>query len=630
MNLQTKLTAITLMLGGIFVLAGNSMVRASLGDQFPSISEGTLTSLSPGVIAAVGIALLALYALTTLLCIRPVHKLAQGIKAQLTDHQYRHIDVYTSDEAGQIAKAYNRIVDEVTELRVQVNGFDDDLRQAVISKTEELEAENSKVRGIIENTTDWIAAIDLDFRFIAFNRAYAHQFKRLYAKTLAVSMHLLDDALSHFPEERLKQRELWARALAGEEFTITQELGSEEMGQRIYEVSFHPIRDEHSKPMGASQLWRDVTERKKAENDLLRAKQRIEQEVENVRKFELAVAASTDSIAITDDTGKPMYVNAAWLQITGLAQTDALHTTIPSLLSSEANLKIISDLTSAIAAHAHFHSDDLSCTRGIEKTQFFAEITLYPIVKENMPTLFVAILHDITQRKRVERAQSEFVSLASHQLRTPLTAIRLVIGALQRGEAGQLTPDGSELVKRSMEYIVNMAETIHTMLNISRLEAGKLTIKPADILLLPFLQQIVSDYKLETERRKQTLSLECPDTLTIRSDTPLLKEVIGNLVNNAIKYTPEGGTIGVTARTDNQRIIMTVRDSGYGIPVSEQPKIFTKFFRAENVVKRETSGTGLGLYLVKSLVDFLHGTISFTSLENEGTTFTISLPLTIL
>ncbi len=183
------------------------------------------------------------------------------------------------------------------------------------------------------------------------------------------------------------------------------------------------------------------------------------------------------------------------------------------------------------------------------------------------------------------------------------------------------------MLKRSMEYVVHMAETIHTMLNISRLEAGKLNIIPREIALNEIITEITSDYVLECQRRHQVVEQVCDANLKITTDAPLIKEAISNLFGNAIKYTPDNGKVSIKVESDAQRVRINITDTGYGIPQHQQEKIFTKFFRAENVMKKETSGTGLGLYLVHSIVQLLHGSVSFVSKENEGTTFTIDLPI---
>ena len=233
------------------------------------------------------------------------------------------------------------------------------------------------------------------------------------------------------------------------------------------------------------------------------------------------------------------------------------------------------------------------------------------------------------EHKLVERAKSEFVSLSSHELRTPLTSIKWTLEMFKAGTTGPLNLMQIELVNRAHVSAIRMAQTITTMLMLSRLEAKRLKLIPRSIKLQELLQTIKDEQQEHARRMKHTVTVVSPE-LELRTDEQLLKEIVINLLSNAIKYTPEGGHIHIAAKTEpDDTVSIMVSDSGYGIPVKEQPHIFTKFYRAENIQDKETSGTGLGLYLVQALVELLGGVISFQSQENKGTTFTVKLPATL-
>ncbi len=230
------------------------------------------------------------------------------------------------------------------------------------------------------------------------------------------------------------------------------------------------------------------------------------------------------------------------------------------------------------------------------------------------------------QRKRTEQAQSEFVSLVSHQLRTPIAAMRLALEALPKHLGAKLSPDDADLIAHAQDYGKNMAETIHTMLSVVRLEAGTMPFELSDVSVPALLRAIETMYAREIQKKKLVFSVDSPKSLTHRTDGSLLKEAVGNLISNAIQYTPEGGTICVRCFGSEGTLRITVTDSGCGIPQRDLARVFTKFFRADNAKLLKTDGTGLGLYLVHSIVKLLGGTISFTSQEKRGTMFTIELP----
>jgi signal transduction histidine kinase len=173
-----------------------------------------------------------------------------------------------------------------------------------------------------------------------------------------------------------------------------------------------------------------------------------------------------------------------------------------------------------------------------------------------------------------------------------------------------------------------MNELISTLLNVTRIESGTIIITPKSLRVDKVSEEVMKELALSARDKDISLSLRRIGTasITIRSDTLILKEIITNLVSNAIKYTPDKGSIQIEIRGRTHDVLVSVADDGWGIPQYTQAQVFSKFFRAHNVVQRETTGTGLGLYLVKGLLETLGGTIWFKSDEKQGTTFYFTLP----
>jgi signal transduction histidine kinase/GAF domain-containing protein len=242
---------------------------------------------------------------------------------------------------------------------------------------------------------------------------------------------------------------------------------------------------------------------------------------------------------------------------------------------------------------------------------------------------FLLLYRDITREKKIDASKSEFMSLASHQLRTPLTAIRWALGKMETSLAkGQTGERERRLLAESRRAAVRMADTIDTMLTISRIEAGKLEPNIQRIRLQNLLEELQQQFQRAYEEKRQSFTIHCAADLWCENDEQMLKEVLRNLTHNAIKYTPEGGTVSLAADARGDDIVLTVQDTGYGIPSYQQEKLFSKFFRGDNVVSLDTNGTGLGLYMTSLLIRLLRGSISFISKEQQGTTFTVSLPRT--
>lgn len=255
-------------------------------------------------------------------------------------------------------------------------------------------------------------------------------------------------------------------------------------------------------------------------------------------------------------------------------------------------------------------------------------INASPILLNGKPLGAIEVFRDITFEQEVDRMKSEFISLASHQLRTPLSAIKTYTHMLFDGYMGELNKSQKKSLNTIIRATDRMNELISNLLNITRIESGTIAVTPKLLQLDKIADEVIQELSLMASSKSISLSsrVKGRGSTKIKTDTLVVKEVMTNLVANAIKYTPDSGTVTLTIRPRQADILVEVSDSGWGIPKYSQDQIFSKFFRAHNVVKRETTGTGLGLYLVKGLLDALGGKIWFVSDQGKGTTFFFSLP----
>jgi len=265
-----------------------------------------------------------------------------------------------------------------------------------------------------------------------------------------------------------------------------------------------------------------------------------------------------------------------------------------------------------------------------EENYLLAHVT--PVLSEAGECLgAVTVLVDITHLKLLDRIKSAFVAQVSHELRSPLSTIQQQLALVLSEMVADAPEEQRNLLARAKEKTSGLISLIGDLLDLSRIEAGMHLKEPKPIVLEDLLRGVVDFMSIKAKSRNQSLGLDLPHERLPRVDgDPLaLESVFGNLITNAIHYTPDGGEIRVTADYDGSRIRVAVKDNGIGIEEKYLPKIFERFFRVKNDKTRSITGTGLGLAIVKGILDSLGGSITVESKPGSGSTFTVFLPPSI-
>lgn len=265
-----------------------------------------------------------------------------------------------------------------------------------------------------------------------------------------------------------------------------------------------------------------------------------------------------------------------------------------------------------------------------DKATFPVALTVTPFVVNEKIVGTIVVFRDITIEKEIDRMKTEFVSLASHQLRTPLTSINWFIEMLINQDAGKLNEQQMGYLKEIYKGSKRMVNLVNDLLNVSRLETGRLKIEPKSTDLVGFIEDAIKEMKPLAKLKKCKIEFKKPKKKISKLpiDKTLLNQVVHNMLTNAVKYSrTKSCSVKVELISkDAKNYQLSVTDSGIGIPKSEQPRIFEKFFRADDAVQTAAEGSGLGLYVAKMIMDSSGGKIWFESKKGKGTTFYITIP----
>jgi two-component system sensor histidine kinase VicK len=337
-----------------------------------------------------------------------------------------------------------------------------------------------------------------------------------------------------------------------------------------------------------------------------------------------------DGAIATDEFSRIVRINKIALDILGYAEEEVLGKWFPGTIiavnedGSEVNPMDRSIIKAFITGQP---VSDNSYYLHKEGHKIPVSITVAPTLLNDRPIGAINLFRDITQEYEIDHIKSEFISLASHQLRTPLSSINTYSRMLLEGYMGKVSKEQKFALNAIVEASDRMNQLTDTLLNITRIEAGSVTISKKEININDIAKEVIKEQSLDSVAKNLTVRLKAPSKkIVANTDKFIAKEILTNLLSNAIKYTPEKGTVTITIKPEKEEIICSVADTGIGIPKQAQEQIFEKFFRAPNVQSRDTTGTGLGLYLIKSLAERLNIPVWFESTEGEGSTFSFSLP----
>jgi PAS domain S-box-containing protein len=355
-------------------------------------------------------------------------------------------------------------------------------------------------------------------------------------------------------------------------------------------------------------------------------------------KSDTVIGAINDGVVSVDSQGVIQLINPAAQRIIGWGQEDAVSLSYKSVV--KLNGKDDKPITEAedpvakvLSSGQEVHSEDFSVTTEAGK-KVLLSLIVSPIGKPT--TGAIMVFRDMTKEKAEEREQAEFISTASHEMRTPVASIEGYLGLALNPATATIDEKARDYIQKAQASAQHLGRLFQDLLDVSKAEDGRMTNNPGVVDVIDYVGSVVDGLKPKAVEKGlrfmykplsegSTAERTVAPVFYAHVDNDHLREVVSNLVENAIKYTPQGDVI-IDVTGDDTHVSVAVQDSGIGIPTEDIPHLFQKFYRVDNTDTREIGGTGLGLYLCRRLAELMGGQIKVQSEYKKGSTFTLELP----
>jgi PAS domain S-box-containing protein len=477
---------------------------------------------------------------------------------------------------------------------------------------------------IVESSNDPIIGKSLDGVIQSWNAAAEQLFG--FTAEQAVGQHI---SIIIPPERIGEEDQIIARLRAGERIQHFETERVRSDGQRInVSLTISPIRDESGNVVGASKIARDITERKRADSER--------------QKFVTLVESSTDFIGMCDLDGIPFFVNRYGLEMVGLESIEQAHQTpLSEFFFPEDQEMIMNEFLPGVLANGHGEIEVRFRHFKTGEARWMAYKVLTLTDPANHPIGYATVSQDVTERRRLaddlrrlavdlsetDRRKNEFLATLAHELRNPLAPMTNMLEVVKRaGGDAVILERAHETMERQLNQMVRLVDDL---LDLNRITHDRLELRRSEVELSSVIQHAVEVARPLVDAAGHHLTVDLPDEpIYLNADRARLAQVFGNLLNNSCKYTKPNGNISLSAKRIDGEVLVTVKDTGAGIPHDKIGRIFDMFMQVEETAERSQGGLGIGLTLVRRLIDMHGGSIEAKSDgEGHGSEFIVRLPI---
>ena len=535
--------------------------------------------------------------------------------------------------------------EEALALLQERNRFLERNKRAMINILEDIQESEEKLRAQKEELDKFKLAADNSFNHTVITDPDGHV---LYANRAA-------EKLTGFAIEEMlgKTPALWGKQMSREFYesfwhAVKQEkrpyLGEvtnrrKDGTKYLASINASPILDSKGRVKFFVGIERDITEERQHQNEIERHSQELEEanilirtEKERAEGILRFLESIGEAVYATDADRKIIFINKTAAEYIGKSPEEIMGTHTSDHFIFEAG--DATDLARQFPIQTVLESQETVifpnhtfAVKGEKKLPVTG--TASPIIDDEDKLLgVIVIFQDITEKYELEQMKDRFLSVAAHQLRTPIGSMRWSMELLQNGDFGKLPKGASEAVQQLYDNSTRLISLVNDLLDVSRIDQGRAQEEAQDSDIAELIRKVIETLAGEAEQKGVVITYApSGDLPSIHITQQHIFDALENLVSNAIRYNRQDGTITIETQVVEDTIEIRIIDTGIGVPIEDQPKLFSKFFRASNAVRSFTDGSGLGLSVVKSYVEENGGSVSFESQEGIGTTFIVRLPI---